>query len=176
MTLSIVVPSIAGRETDLASTLLTYERLTPSSIEWIIEYHHANCGAAWNAGVAKATGDFVLIAADDLEPETAAWLPAALRTVEKCRVPLGLVREDVIGTFGRDFCRVPFCRREWWRDVPEIHYYSDNAWSDLMIMLGHVPTVAEGFDFYHRRSTVGRDESPERVDRDRLGYEYWARR
>lgn len=171
MILSIVMPTIDGRQAELVPTVAAYERLTPVTIEWIVELGHRNCGAAWNAGSRKATGDVLHMGADDLEPASSAWFPAALSAIVRGGVPLGWVDEDAMGRFGRDFPRVVICRREWWRDVPEVHYYSDNAFGDLMTASGHTPFVAEGFDFHHRRSMVGRDESPERVARDRECYE-----
>ena len=169
---SIVIPTIVGRGTELTRTVAAYSRLTPTDVdvEFIIEHGHDNCGAAWNAGAARATGDILHMGADDLEPESPAWLPVALFVLNRGAVPLGWVREDEAGTFGRDFPRVPICRREWWRDVPEVHYFSDNAFGELMATAGHPAIVTEGFDFYHRRSMVGRDESPERVGRDRDAY------
>ena len=167
--LSVVLPTIPGRGDELERTIATYERLTPVAIEWIIERGHTNAGAAWNAGVARATGDILHITADDLEPETAGWLPAALTVIAAGGVPLGWVYEHT-NRFGRDFCRVPACRREWWRDVPEIHYFSDNIWTDWMVRDGHPPTVADGFDFVHRRSMVGRHEA-EWMARDRAVYQ-----
>jgi hypothetical protein len=170
MKLSVVLPTIPGRESQLARTIDAYERLTPVEIEWIIERGHPNCGAAWNAGALKATGEILHMSADDGEPETDAWFPAALTVIEQGGVPLGWVREDT-STFGRDFCRVVICRREWWQPVIERQYFSDNHFDDLMRAAGHTPTIAPGFDFYHRRSLIGRDDGPERVERDRIAYE-----
>lgn len=167
-TLSVVMPTIEGRTKELKRTIAAYKRLTPVAIEWIIETGHDNCGAAWNAGVPKATGEIVHMGADDIEPETDAWFPAALGVIERGNVPLGWVREDEISVFGRDFARVVICRREWWQPVIEQQYWSDNHFDDLMRAAGHMPVVAEGFDFYHRRSMVGRDES--RMEQEREAY------
>lgn len=178
MILSIVMPTIDGRQDELVRTVAMYERLTPREygnqrerlqIEWIVETGHNNCGAAWNAGVNKATGDIVHMGADDIEPENIAWFHAAMTAIDRGNVPLGLVREGST-KFGRDFARVVICRREWWRDVPEIHYWSDNAFDDLMRADDHVPMVVPGFDFYHRKSMVGRDESPPRLAADHAAY------
>lgn len=169
--LSIVVPTLDGRQPDLVRTVAAYERLTPVRIEWIVELGHDNCGAAWNAGTRKATGDILHMGADDVEPESDSWLPAAMRAIVTGSVPLGWVNEPTgAGKFGRDFPRVVICRREWWQDVVEAHYWSDNHFGDLMAASGHPAVVAEGFDFFHRRSMVGRDESPERLARDRSAY------
>jgi len=168
--LSIVMPTIAGRESELARSVAAYERRTPVPIEWIIERGHATCGAAWNAGAAKATGEILHMGADDIEPESRFWLWAAMGVLNAGRIPLGYVREDEAGMFGRDFARVVICRREWWCDVPELHYWSDNAFDDLMRAAGHTPVIAEGFDFYHRKSMVGRDDSPKRMAAEREAY------
>ena len=63
------------------------------------------------------------------------------------------------------------CRREWWQPVIEQTYFSDNHFDDLMRAAGHMPMVVEGFDFYHRRSMIGRDDGPERMAREREAYE-----
>ena len=167
---SIIVPTIDGRQDELVRTVSAFERRSPAFIEWIVETGHDNCGAAWHAGARRATSDHLLMAADDLEPSSPAWLPAAIEAVELGHVPVGWVREAA-GQFGRDFPRVPFCRREDWIDVPECHYYSDNAFGELQAREGRVACIAPGYDFIHRRSMVGRDETPERLARDRTVFE-----
>lgn len=170
--LSIVLPTIDGRQDELVQTVAVFERCTPSvagPIEWIVEVNHPNCGVAWNAGAARAMGKYLLLAADDLEPESSHWFQAAVVSVAKGHVPLGIVRERGV-RFGHDFPRVPFCLREWWVDVAEIHYWSDNHFGDLMSRAGHSPAVAPNFDFIHRKSMVGRDESPQRLAKDHQAY------
>jgi hypothetical protein len=168
---SIVIPTMPGREDELERTIATYESRTSISIEWVIEHHHATCAAGWNAGAARATGEVVHMGADDLEPTSDQWLPAALHAIEAGCIPLGWVSEDEIGRFGRDFARVPACHRDWWHAVPaELHYYSDNWFGDQMRRDGHHAIVVDGFDFYHRRSMVGRNEA-ERVSRDYAAYQ-----
>ena len=174
-TLTIVLPTIAGREAERERTIAAYERLTPCEIQWVHVYDYPTCAEAWNAGASAAEGRYLHMGADDIEPETGAWFAAATSVVDAGGVPLGWVREDVQGVFGRDFCRAVFCLREWWHPVPPVHYYSDNAFDDLMRVSGHTPTVAEGFDFYHRKSMVGRDESPERLARDYSAYQAYRR-
>lgn len=168
--LTIVMPTILGREEELERTIEAYERLTPAKIEWIVEHDHPTCAAAWTAGAEKATGEMLHLGNDDLEPETTGWFIAAAHCLRAGNVPLGWVTEDALGRFGRDFTRVPMCMREWWRPLPDLHYYSDNLFGDWMRQAGHPPTIAEGFDFYHRRSMVGRDESRPRVERDYAVY------
>lgn len=174
--LSIVIPTIAGREDQLDRTIARYNALTRVGIEWLIERDHPTCGAAWNAGAAKATSEVLHISADDLEPEAPDWLNAAARVLEAGFAPLGLVREDELGTFGGDFCRVPICLRDWWVDVPaDLHYYTDNAFTDLMGASGHPPLIAEGYDFYHRRSMVGRGAGMEEGDRVQHDWTIYSR-
>jgi hypothetical protein len=175
--LSIVLPTIDGRQHELVRTVAMYERLTPVEIEWIVETGHSTCGEAWNAGAKLATGELLHMGADDIEPESEAWLSAASAVLDQGGVPLGYVREDKVGRFGRDFCRVVICKREWWQDVLPILYYSDNQFDELMRTAGHMPTVAEGFDFYHRRSMVGRGgpgmTEAERIAHDNEEYQAW---
>lgn len=154
---SIVIPTITGREETFANTVSAYERLTTADgIEWIVERDYPTCGAAWNAGAERASGDYLHFTADDLEPMSAAWLPAAIAVCETGCVPLGLVQDPGENPIGRDFPRVPFCRREWWIPVPPIHYFSDNAFGALVGRAGHPCIVAEGYDFYHHHSMIGR--------------------
>lgn len=171
MILSVVMPTITGREQELARSIEAYERLTPLPIEWVIEHDHPTCAAAWDAGVPKTTGEILHMGADDIEPATDEWFPAALKVIEQGNVPLGWVMEHGV-TFGRDFARVVICRREWWRDInPELHYWSDNQFDDLMRESGHQPVVAEGFDFLHRKSLIGRPDEAGWMERDRRIYE-----
>ena len=64
----------------------------------------------------------------------------------------------------------PICMRDWWTPpLAEMHYYTDNLLGDRWRTAGQSDrTVADGYDFYHRKSMVGRDETPERVERDRM--------
>ena len=169
--LSIVMPSIKGREDELGKTIEAYERLTPVPIEWVFEFGHPTCASGWNAGAERATGDVLHLGNDDLEPESGLWLFTASLVLKNGGVPVGLIREDEVGIFGRDFPRAPICMRDWWTPLPaEMHYYTDNLLGDRWRTAGHPITVADGYDFYHRKSMVGRDETPERVERDRMAY------
>lgn len=167
--ISIIVPTIAGRETELERCVAAYSALTPVEHEIIAIRDLPTCAHAWNDGAALANGDHLHMTADDLEPTSAEWAQAALDVVARGNVPVGWVIEEQ-STFGRDFARIPFCQRDWWRDVPLVHYYSDNAFTDLMAAEGHAVEVAPGYDFLHGRSPVGRDESPERLARDEAAY------
>lgn len=171
MRVSIVIPTMPGREDELDRTIAAYKSRTSIEIEWLIEHDHPTCAAGWNAGAARATGEILHMGADDLEPTSDLWLPAAVAAIERGCIPLGWVTEDEIGRFGRDFARVPACQRDWWRDVPpELHYYSDNWFGDQMARDGHTATAVDGFVFYHRRSMVGRNEA-EWVSRDHAAYQ-----
>jgi hypothetical protein len=165
----------------LDRTIAAYERLTPCRIEWIIERDHVTCGSAWADGIARSSGRWVHVAADDLEPASEGWLAAAAAALEFDRVPLGRVHEGA-ETFGRDFCRVPMFQRQWWRDtraqgllhgLSALHYFSDNLVTDAMIAAGHEPVVVDGYDFIHRRSQVGRGAGMSeagRMEHDRSAY------
>ena len=171
MSLSIVMPTIQGREDELERTIAAYERLTPREIEWIVERDHPTVASAWNAGAAKATGAVLHLGNDDLEPESDEWFPAALAALAMGSVPVGWVREHGL-VFGRDFPRVPVCMRSWWEPLdPRLHYWADNQFGDVQAKQGHFTIVMDDFDFLHRKSMIGRDESAERLARDHAVYE-----
>lgn len=167
--ISIVIPTISGRADELARTVDAYRRLTPVSHELIVLHDLPTCAHAWNEGARLAQGGYLHMGADDLEPASDAWAAAAITVCEQGGIPIGWVAEPE-QVFGRDFARVPFCKTGWWQDVPLVHYYSDNAFTDLMARAGHPTRVVDGYDFLHRRSLVGRDDSPERVARDERDY------
>jgi len=175
--LSIVMPTIKGREDYLKRAMLVYEQRTDAEIEWLIVHDRPTCGQAWNEGAAQATGTFLHLSADDLEPWTFHWLSVAIHATQRGGVPLGTVREGA-ELFGNDFCRVPFCRREWWQDIPaDLHYYTDNAFTDLMVRDGHEPVTAPGYDFLHRKAMVGRGagmSESDRMERDSAVYRRWS--
>src|SRR3990172_8698822 len=84
--LSIVIPTIAGREHWLRVALKTFEKTTPVSYETLIFKDRPVCGIAWNEGIEQARGDYILLAADDLEP-LPGWYEAGLSSLERGDIP-----------------------------------------------------------------------------------------
>jgi hypothetical protein len=172
MKLSIEMPTVDGREDELQKSLAAYQNRTPLEIEWIIEENHPTCGAAWNAGAAKATGDVLHMAADDIEP-TDGWWEAAWSALSIDRIPLGWIYEHD-SKFGRDFPRIVICMTEWWQDIdPRMHYWTDNLFGDLMREAGHHYLIVPGFDFLHRRSLVKRGAGMTEAQRMRFDHDLY---
>ena len=171
MILSIVIPTIAGREATLERTLTAYQdRCRPGcEFETIVIRDRPTCGDAWNAGAELAQGEYLHFGADDLEPADPTWWAGAIAVCLAGALPVGWVTEHD-QRFGLDFARVPFLRRDWWPlagPMPEqLHYFTDTLITDRLARHGIRTCQAPGFDFFHHRSMVGRDETPERLDRD----------
>lgn len=170
--ISIVVPTIAGREDHLARCLAAYEANTTQPFELIVEHDHPAVGPAWNAGAERATGDFIHLTADDLEPHP-GWDMVALETVERGALPAPRVINqhgtlDSCGLHGvemEDWAPVPmsvipFLPVLLWEDyvrpVLPIHYFTDN-WISLRAARAGWPTmVRRGFQFTHHWAQWGR--------------------
>lgn len=95
MKVAVVIPTIDGREPDLARCAQAYTRTSPlgGELALYVEHDHPSCGAAWLAGAEKAQADgfdYIHFTADDLEPHP-DWLPVAVETVDKGHIPAPLV-------------------------------------------------------------------------------------
>lgn len=195
-TLSIVIPTISGREEWLERTLRAYADLTTESTEILVELDHPACGPAWQSGGERARGRYIFMAADDLEPKAAGWeqvamavcdddaLPAPViyntdGSLQSCGGSWGLLEPDGAAT---DFTRAPFMSREQWELVEPmlpVHYFTDN-WVSWRALRHRILTrVVYGFDLVHHLAPEGRNESRMADDmnvfaRARHGEDVWA--
>lgn len=194
--LSIVIPTIKGREAWLERTLDAFQRLTESTYEVLVEYDHPGCGPAWQAGGDASLGNYIFTAADDLEPASVGWEQVAMRvcdagalpapriynsdgTVQSCGGSWGELEPDGRAT---EFTRAPFMSRAQWMTVQPMlpcHYFTDN-WVSWRGQQHGIPTrVAWGFDLIHHLAQEGRNESRMGADmnvfaRARQGEDVWA--
>jgi hypothetical protein len=74
--ISVVIPTIAGREHWLGNCIHAYERCS-GDIEIITVTDRETCGEAWAEGGKRAQGDFIHFTADDIEPHD-GWDEAAI--------------------------------------------------------------------------------------------------
>jgi hypothetical protein len=189
--LSIVIPTIAGREHWLEHTLAEYKRtLLYTGYETIIVRDHAVCGTAWNEGIEQAKGRYVLLGADDLTPlpgffrfgmdrSDAGQLPSALiynpdGTIQSCGDVTMLAREGTEATIAR----VPFATREMMEaiyPIIETHYFTDNWFSHQGRLNGWPSIVTHGFAFVHHFAPEGRIDNEDQVRRDQLAFAAAAR-
>jgi hypothetical protein len=182
LTISIVIPTVDGREKSLARCLAAYESTTPVEVQYLVFRNRPTCGIAWNEGIAQADGDFIHLSADDLEPQP-GWYEAAWSKVNAGFLPAPRIlkpdgstescgwdaseRED--GQIA-EFSRIPFAPKEWfWEMGPmlETHYMNDYFFGDLGRKIGIQTVIAREYLFVHHHEEVGRLD---RLDEDWHAY------
>jgi hypothetical protein len=129
--ISIIIPTVPGREDHYERCLAAYhERTGPVRLEIITEVDHATVGLAWQAGAEKATGDYIHLTCDDLEPLD-GWDVAAVKASDAGVVPAPRVTDARTGqlqswpAWGREhddgtdagFSAIPFLSRAMWEVV-----------------------------------------------------------
>lgn len=190
MSVLIVIPTVTGRESFLAKCTEAYEATIKNQDHyWHIGTNYSTCGEVWNDGAAFARErgiDYVHMTADDLIPH-AGWYETAVETVAiqkflpcaKVFNPDGTVQ--VQGGWHQEFGdweetgggSVPFCRTEDWIDIPNIHYWSDNAYDYAQNYINKKKFVARtNYAFTHHTAQVGRKEMS---DVEKEIYEEWKR-
>jgi hypothetical protein len=83
--ISVIIPTIRGREEWLERTIAAYERTT-ENYELIVLNDFPTCGQAWNAGLLQAKGEYLHLSADDLEPHV-GWWEAAVQSLTWNHLP-----------------------------------------------------------------------------------------
>lgn len=186
---SIILPTITGREDLLAVTREAYEQTVQGEAEIIVVRERPTIGEAWNAGAAEAEGEFLLLGADDLVPVGQAvaegieaaragiypspWITRPDGSTE-ARGSLGggmlLGAETPEGT-PCNSSPVPLLSRESWRKAgPSIHahYFADDylGWAARAKAKLDVQLVGP-YQFVHLEGTVGRPAVQARAMDDR---------
>lgn len=171
LVLTIVIPTIRGREHWLHQAVTSFERNTNVTYEVIVERGHAVCGTAWNAGIEEARGDYILLAADDLEPFP-GWFEAGKSVVDGGMLPSALIlnsdgsvqscgdsTERVADGTVVSIARIPFASRKQMAaiyPILPIHYATDNWFSHRGRLAGWQSVVYSGFRFTHHFAMEGR--------------------
>ena len=178
--ISVVIPTIAGRETLLADCRRAYQdTLQGVDSEIIVVEDRPTCGEAWVHGADQAQGDHIHFSADDLVPHP-GWWQAAVSVTDLGFLPAprilntdGSIQScggsDSWETEGRtgeatDFSRIPFLARQQWdliRDLvvgllPHIHYYTDNLLSAAGRIRGVRTGIHRDYLFTHSLAASGR--------------------
>lgn len=177
--LSVVIPTISGREESLARCVESYERtLEGVSHEIIVVKDESTWPRACNVGYTKSTGDIIHWTADDLEA-LPGWyndIPAFLENDELAAPAVYDYRED--GKFsnaedGPDgattwFTRIPICRRDQAERIglwPEIIYYADIWFSEKARAIGIETRLLYSYRFVHHWCGIGRVDSTANLDK-----------
>lgn len=185
---SIILPTITGREDLLAVTRDAYEQTVEGEAEIIVVRERPTIGEAWNAGAEAAEGEFLLLGADDLVPDpgaVAAGIEAAKiegypspwitnpdgSTVARGSLGGGMLlgAETPEGT-PCNSSPIPFVeRRKWGAIGPSIpaHYYADDYLGWSARRAGLDVRLVGAYHFQHLEGTVGRPAVQARAMADR---------
>ena len=184
-TLTVVVPTISGREDSLARAIASYEDtlLDGPSYEIIQIKDWPTWPSACNEGYKKSKGDILHFTADDLEALPGWWEPALAHLEENDELPAPRVydyRPD--GKFANEedgpdgaithFTRIPILTRSQYERIglwPHIDYYADLWVSEKARVIGIETRMVYGYDFVHHWSQVGRVDSQQNLENS--GYE-----
>ncbi len=176
--LSIVVPTISGREESLARTLRSYqETLSGVDHELVVVKDETSWPRACNVGYRRSTGDTIHWTADDLEA-VPGWYDDVPALLAQGELPAPVVFDyEVGGNFcnaedGPDgaltwFTRVPVCSRAQADKIglwPELTYYADVWFSEKARSVGIETRMLYSYAFVHHWSQIGRVDSQRNLD------------
>lgn len=169
--LTIVVPTVDGREELLDKCLASYRRYTSvGEHEVIVIRNKPTCGIAWNEGVEVAEGEYIHLTADDIEAHE-GWLEAGIMSLDRQELPAARIlnsdgslqscgdEHDRPEGFVTEIARIPILTRGLARKVfpiAPLHYYTDNIVSDKARELGWETVVNRNYLFTHHLSLVSR--------------------
>lgn len=181
--ITVVVPTIAGREDHYRRCVEAYETRSRHPLQIVTVADRPTCGIAWNEGAAQAAGDFLHFTADDLEP-LAGWDDAAVAAVGAGMYPAARIdRPD--GTTRWYGCNttatddgspvragwVPFMTAAMWQRIGpslDTHYGTDDWLSWRAAMEGFPNVYVSGFAFVHHHAMPGRGAGMDERQRRRL--------
>lgn len=170
--ISVVVPTITGREHWLRRCLDAYTRtLGPFPWEAIVIRDRASCGIAWNEGIAQAKGKYVHLSADDIEPID-GWVTPAVLSVKRGELPAARIlnTDGTLQSCGTDHlehpegeeafvARIPFATREQFNligPMMEEQYMGDYWFSHRGRQVGLRSVVRRDYCFFHHYAQEGR--------------------
>lgn len=90
--ISVIIPTVQGREDYLEKCIGAYETHSGGAyqLDLIVEHDHPSCGAGWQAGLARAKGEYIHLSDDDIEPHP-GWHAPAIEAVSLGFLPAPLV-------------------------------------------------------------------------------------
>jgi glycosyltransferase involved in cell wall biosynthesis len=185
--LTVVVPTLSGREDSLARGIASYEdTLAGVEHEIIVIKDRPTWPAACNEGYEKSKGDVILFTSDDLEAMPGWWEHARDHLAAHDELPAPRVynflyeesewdntedgpdgaTHNIHG--GRNFTRIPIMRRDQWERIgrwpDDLIYYADLWVSEKALVLGIETRMVHGYDFIHHWSGVRRVDSRANLD------------
>lgn len=174
--ISIIIPTITGREESLERTVSAYEKRTWVEREIIVIRDAPTWPKGCNLGAQEANGDILHFSADDLEPVT-GWHTDVARLLAADELPAPRVHDyEPDGLFmnqsdGADgdltlFTRIPIMSRSQYERIgpwPEIIYYADIWLSEKARTVGIQTRMLYSYAFVHHWCQIGRVDTPENL-------------
>jgi hypothetical protein len=172
VSVSIICPTVDGREESLARARQSYAEHTLAPFEWIVVRNRPTCGIAWNEGLELATGDLVHFTADDVEAVTPGWDRICEEWFARSTLPAPRIlnTDGTLQSCGDDaterdtgthteLTRIPTIPRELVPVVApiiETHYYTDSWVSYQAARVGWRTVVVRELVFAHHFAQAGR--------------------
>ena len=169
--ISVIVPTITGREHWLDKCLQSYLRHHPDA-QIIVVLDRPTCGEAWAIGAESAKGDYLHFTADDIE--LFAPLNQACKVAASGRIPSPVVlnsdgsTQSIGAVFGGPypadrepcpFTTVPLVTRAQYDTIgpcPSIHYGSDVWFTEQGAKHGWQTVACHGYRVIHHMAPEGR--------------------
>jgi GT2 family glycosyltransferase len=192
VSISVVVPTIKGRETLCERTVASFRATVPADeLQLIIVRERQTIGRAWNDGIDAAEGEYVMLAADDVlmhpdwwvaaqeAADAGCWPAPNIELLNGAALATGSMGGGWILTGCADWAPVvssqfPFFRRYVWREVGPalpIHYFADDYLAARARNAGMSVAYRSGYRITHLEGTTGRDDMVRRSMTDRLQFE-----
>ncbi len=182
--ISVIIPTVTGREDHYQRCVHAYQERTASQVELITELNHSSCGLAWQAGLAYVKGKYIHLTCDDIEPGQ-DWDVPAIEAVEQGFLPAPQVCDPngyphshpQVGVLGADWTPVhmsalPFTSVAQMKKIAPLltsHYFSDDWVSWRGQQAGWSCRLRSGYRFTHHYAQhlrgAGMSE-PERMRND----------
>ena len=169
--ISVVVPTIKGREHWLERCVFSYLKLHPDA-DMIVMHDYTTCGEAWAAGANHARGDFLHFTADDIELaaslDEACWLTVAGKLPSPVVLNTDGSTQSIGAVFGDPypgnndpcpFTTVPLVTRAMYETigpVPSIHYGSDVWFTEQGAKHGWATVACYAYRVVHHMAPEGR--------------------
>lgn len=179
--LSIIIPTITGREKSLARCWNAYKRTyddTVFPVEYVVVKDRANWPAACNEGFRRSSGKFLHFTSDDLEPLDDWWHEALTHLFDHDELPAPKVYNHTPDEANWDnrvdgpdrgtphFTRIPLMTRSQYERIgpwPEIDYGADVWLSERGRTLGIETRMFHSYAFVHHWEQHGRIDTPDRL-------------
>lgn len=166
--LSIIVPTITGREEWLVKCLDSYIRTAPNA-QVIVIKDAPSCGVAWSRGVKQAAQKYIHFTADDITPHP-GWYAKAVQFLDDGLMPAAyvydskgapLMCDSPLGDLGTvPNILVPLLTRELVEKGPwfvDFHYGTDDWITYVARSLGYEVKRCSSYAFTHHVAPEGRN-------------------